>query len=324
MKKTLILATLLAAAAHSQAGVFGSETVVVANRGGGSLSVINAKNDQVKRTVSIAGSEPMYVVYVPKTDRLYVGDRKQNKVHVLHPGTFKVQRSITVGNGVFHMWADGKGKQLWVNNDVDNTISVINLADNSVSTIKVDAKPHDVYLTKDGKTAFVSLLIDGAPDKVYAYDTATLSKTGETVVGEDPHLFFMEQAQQLYVPCQTGGIYVLNRNLSAAANTVALTGTHGIFGSRDGQFAYVTNLPGNQLYTVDTSSQSLVGTALNTTVVTPHNVVINKRDNKLFVTHSGPVADKVTVYSVSPEGALAQTKVLTAGVNPFGITYYKR
>ena len=62
MKKTLIMATLLAASLHSQAGVLPSETVVVANRGGASLSVINAKNDRIKRTVSIAGSEPMYVV----------------------------------------------------------------------------------------------------------------------------------------------------------------------------------------------------------------------------------------------------------------------
>lgn len=324
MKKTMLLAALLAASVHSQAGVLPTETVVVANRGGASLSVINAKNDKIKHTVSIAGSEPMYVVYVPKTDRLYVGDRKQNKVHVLHPGTFKIQRSIAVGNGVFHMWADGKGQHLWVANDVDNTVSVITLADNSVRTLQLDAKPHDVFLTKDGKTAFVSVLIDGAPDKVYAFDTASLSKTGETAVGEDPHLFFMEGAQQLYVPCQTGGVYVLNRNLSAAANTIALTGTHGIYGSRDGQFAYVTNLPGNQLYSLDTSSAALVGSALNTTVITPHNVVINRKDNKLFVTHSGPTADKVTVYSVSSAGALAQTKVLTAGVNPFGLTYYKR
>jgi YVTN family beta-propeller protein len=55
------------------------ESVVVANRGAGSVSFIDPNSNMVTRTLSITGSEPMYVVYVAANDRLYVGDRAGKK-----------------------------------------------------------------------------------------------------------------------------------------------------------------------------------------------------------------------------------------------------
>ena len=108
------------------------EIVVVANRFSGSISFIDAISDQVLETLSIAGSQLMYIVYAPAHDRLYVGDRSQNKVHVIDPASRTLESSIDVGNGVFHMWAGGNGDQLWVNNDIDQTTSVIDLNTNRV------------------------------------------------------------------------------------------------------------------------------------------------------------------------------------------------
>ena len=67
MKKLVLLgavAGLLSGCGGSDAVL--TENVIVTNRGGASLTVIDAKTDVVKQTVSIAGSEPMYVVYVKK------------------------------------------------------------------------------------------------------------------------------------------------------------------------------------------------------------------------------------------------------------------
>ena len=69
------------------------ERVVVANRSGGSISFIDANTNQVLNTLFISGSEPMYVVYVPSTDKLYVGDRAQKKVHIVNPKTQLVENS---------------------------------------------------------------------------------------------------------------------------------------------------------------------------------------------------------------------------------------
>lgn len=300
-----------------------TETVVVTNRGGASLTFIDAATQSVARTLSLPGAEPMYVVYVPKTDRLYVGDRAQNKVHIVHPGTYALEASVDVGRGVFHMWADGQGQQLWVVNDVDNSVSVVNLSDRSVRTIALSQKPHDVFLTADGRTAYVSVLVDGAPDRVLRFDAQTLGQLGDAAVGEDPHLYFVEQDQQLYVANQEGGLFVFGRDLTPVGR-LNLPGTHGIVPSHDGRWLFMTDLPGKRLYSVNTETLALNAPALPVAVNTPHNVVSAQNSSHLFVSHSGPSANQVTSYRVNAVGELTAHATLIAGINPFGIAAYSR
>ena len=56
------------------------------------------------------------------------------------------------GDGVFHMWSDPHDRQLWVNNDIDKTATVIDpVSLNVIATVPMPAdlvadgyKPHDV------------------------------------------------------------------------------------------------------------------------------------------------------------------------------------
>lgn len=301
------------------------EKVVVANRGAGSISFIDASSNQVS-TLAISGSEPMYVVYVPTKDKIFVGDRAGKKIHIINPQTKAVESSITVGNGVFHMWADGLGKQLWVINDIDNTISVIDLNTNTVvKTINVGMKPHDVFLSKDATKAYVSVFnADAAmPDKVYMYSTSDYSKTGEASVGKDPHLYHLPASNKLFVACQSGQVYALNgSNLSVISNN-AFTGAHGIFPSPDNNTVFVTNITGQQLYSINATTGMQNGMPLMALSATPHNIVVNEDGNKIFVTHSGGAATAVSTYTISGTTLTAGTTI-TAGTNPFGLAYYKR
>ena len=55
--------------------------IVVANRLSNSISVINDETNQVIRTVPLPDNgEPMYVVYIPTTGEVAVGDRANNRV----------------------------------------------------------------------------------------------------------------------------------------------------------------------------------------------------------------------------------------------------
>ena len=302
------------------------EIVAVTNRGGASVSLFNATNNQLINTIPISGSEPMYVVYVPVKDKLYVGDRAGKKVHIINPTTKAIESSITVGNGVFHMWADGNGKELWVNNDVDNTISVINLTTNTVSkTINVGIKPHDVFLTKDGTKAYVSVLNSdpNIQDKVYVYSVSNYTKIGEVNVGKDPHLYHLSNSNKLYVPCQSGQVYTLNGNDLSVISNKSFVGAHGIFPSPDQSNLFVTNISGNQIYSINASTSDINGAAINTPSTTPHNVVLNETGNKIFITHSGATSTAVTTYTVN-SATLTAASTITAGLNPFGLTYYKR
>ncbi len=302
------------------------EVVVIANRSGGSISFIDANTNQVTTTLPIMGSMPMYVVYVPTKDKVYVGDRSGKKVHIINPKTKAIESSITVGNGVFHMWADELGKQLWVNNDMDNTISVIDLNTNTVvQTINVDMKPHDVFLSKDGTKAYISVFNsnDMMPDKIYMYNTATYMKTGEANVGKDPHLYLLPSSNKLFVPCQSGEVFTLNGNDLSLISNNAFEGAHGIFPSPNQNTLFVTNITGNQIYSINTTTSMPIGMPIASLSTTPHNIVINEAGDKMFVTHSGAMATAVSTYSVNGSTLTAGTTI-TAGLNPFGLTYYKR
>jgi len=309
----------------SKQGPQKEEIVVVANRGSGSISFVDALSENVVETMSIAGSEPMYVVYVPAHDRIYVGDRAQNKVHVIDPATREVESSIAVGNGVFHMWAGGNGDQLWVNNDVDQTTSVIDLNTNSViETISIGAKPHDVFVTEDGSRAYISVFKPEAEaDQVFMYSTSTFQKTGEQDVGRDPHLYHLLRKDKLYVPCQSGKVFVLDGSDLSVLDDDDYAGAHGIFGTLNQNTLFVTNLPGSQIYSINAIKDTQIGDPAATNPV-PHNLVVNKKASKLFVTHSGGTATTLSVFDIGPREGLTFSKTVTIGTNPFGLAYYQR
>ena len=107
---------------------------IVANRGSGTISVIDAGSKEVLDTLELPAAadeptpEPMYVVHTHNHNRVFVGDRANDRVAVFDAATMTVEGTVPAGQGVFHMWADPQGKQLWVNNDIDNTTTVIDPA----------------------------------------------------------------------------------------------------------------------------------------------------------------------------------------------------
>jgi len=302
------------------------EIVATADRASGSISFVDATNNSTLKTLDIPGSQPMYAVYVSATDKLYVGDRSLNQVHVINPATQSVETSIAVGNGVFHMWADGQGKELWVNNDMDFTTSVINLADNTVTaTIDLGAKPHDVFVNKTATAAYVSIFSGdpAIPDSIFAFSTSTYERTAAVAVGKDPHTFHVDRGDKLYVPCQSGTVYVLKGSDLNEVTTIDIPNSHGLFASPDENYVYVADISGTNLYTIDSSDDTVQGIAVAAPAATPHNLAVNEAGDKLFVTHSGPTATLLSTYTLNA-GAITNETTVPVGTNPFGLAYYKR
>ena len=322
-------------------GHYGSSgDIVVANRNSGSISVINTKTDEVSGTYQLPASpntpEPMYVVYVRTGDRVFVGDRANNQVVVFKASDYSVETTIPVGQGVFHMWADKVGKQLWVNNDIDKTTSVIDLHSNQVvATIPTPADlvsmggiPHDVFLGPLGKIAYISVVgVSGASDYVVQFSTRTFQETGRATVGKDPHLSIPLISRFLYVPCQNSdSVYVLNRFNMNLVETISVPGAHGVDITTNGKILYTTNLPGggtNGLYAIGTRNNQVIGTT-NTPYPVPHNIALTTDSKKLYLTHSGGTSDKVTVYRISNHNPVPEfLKEITVELNPFGLAYAK-
>lgn len=318
----------------------GSGDIVVANRNSGSISVIDTKTDEVSSTYQLPTGpntpEPMYVVYVKRGHRVFVGDRANNQVVVFNSSDYGVETTIPVGQGVFHMWADRVGKQLWVNNDVDNTTSVIDLHSLQViatvptpaDLVSMGGKPHDVFLGPLGRIAYVSIVgVAGASDYVVQFSTSTFQETDRAAVGKDPHLSIPLISRYLYVPCQNSDeVYVLNRFNMDLVETISVPGAHGAIMTTNGKYFYTTNLPGagtSGLFAIKTRTNQVVGST-DTPYPVPHNVAVNRSSNKIYLTHSGGTSDKVTVYKISNHNPVpVYLKEITVELNPFGLAFAK-
>jgi DNA-binding beta-propeller fold protein YncE len=313
-----------------------SGNIIVANRASGTISVINSLTDEVTGTFSLPGNnaEPMYVVFTRQGQRVFVGDRANSQVVVFRSSDFSVETTIPVGNGVFHMWADPQGKQLWVNSDIDKNTSVIDLHTLQViAVIPTPADlvadggiPHDVILDPNRDFAYLSVLgLSGVSDYVVQFSTTTFEETGRAAVGKDPHLSLSVNNRFLFVPCQnSNAVYVINRNNMSVAEIINVPGAHGAGMPVNGKTFYTTNLTGggtNGLYAISTRNNSIIGST-DTPYPVPHNIAMLPSAKKIYVTHSGAASDKVTVYEVSNRNPVPVFLTeITVGLNPFGLSF---
>ncbi len=312
----------------------GDGTIVVANRASGDLTLIDVETDNATTLAMPAGenqSEPMYVVH--KNGNVYVGDRANNRIVVFDKWDWSVIGEVPAGNGVFHMWAQPGGNQLWVNNDIDNTITVINTGNLEViTTIDLPAdlvadggKPHDVILNRT--SAYVTLVgLSGDNDVVIRYTLKNFKEKARADIGKDPHVTIDPRKGRLYVASQDSGeIRVLRRNNLSLVTVIEAPGAHGIDIRNNAKIVYATNISGggtDALYTINTQSNKMIGEPVDTPYPTPHNLVLTKPNKKLYVTHSGSTADKVTVYTVSNANPVpVYLTEVTTGLNPFGLEF---
>jgi len=105
--------------------------------------------------------------------------------------------------------------------------------------------------------------------------------------------------------------------------SLAISGSHGIFGTPAQDYVYVADIGNSELYSIKSSDNSIQSSAVSTPAATAHNLAVNEAGDKLFVTHSGGTATLLSTYTLSGGDITAETSV-TVGTNPFGLAYYKR
>ena len=126
------------------------------------------------------------------------------------------------------------------------------------------------------------------------------------------------------MPAQNSNrVSVFDRRTLELVAELSVPGAHGAGMSPNGQVFYATNLPGggtDGLFAIDTGTNAIIGSS-DTPYPVPHNVVVTKND-RLYVTHSGATADKVTIYEVTSSAPLpVLVGEVTVGTNPFGLAY---
>jgi YVTN family beta-propeller protein len=330
------LAAFLVCSSLAEAGPL-RQDIVVTNRGAGSISVIDAATHIVTHYALPAGnasSEPMYAAYASASHQLYVGDRGNDRVVVFDVRDYSVLGSIPVGDGVWHMWEDAARGQLWVNNDVDKSISVINTSTNAVITTiptptdlnSLGGKPHDVILDPTEPFAYVTMIgVEGDNDFVVKYSTETFLEVNRAAVGKDPHVSLTAANNLLYVPTQNANeVRILDRSTLDFVTAIPVPNAHGAGMLPGGARFYTTNIAGggsNGLVTIDTSTSAVIDTD-STAASLPHNIAIAPDGSELFLTHSGPASTTVSIFKLAGVGSPdnpAFHESVTVGTNPFGI-----
>lgn len=336
----LVLITLVCTPSLTFAAGMGK--IVTANRGSGTISIIDAGSDQVIDTVNLPvdadypnNPEPMYVVNTSANNRVWVGDRANNRVVVFDGNSFIVEASVPAGNGVFHMWADQAGHQLWVVNDIDDTVTIIDpqtltiieTVDMPADLTDLEAKPHDVMLDPQGDFAYVSFIfpLGFGNDVVVQFDTSTFQELNRADVGNDPHLSFNRKNGQLYVPCQgADAIFILDAFDLSFVDMIDLNNAHGAITSTNSKRFYTTNISDNgvdAVFAIDTTTNTVLGSADSLNSV-PHNLTLTPNGKKLYLTHSGP-NNTVSIFETVKNSSPIFLYAIEVGDNPFGLTHVR-
>lgn len=133
-------------------------------------SPIWARDFIVTGTIPV-GSFPESAVLTPNGKELYVGNRNSGTVSVIDTATRTVSQTISVGASPHAMVVRHDGRSVYLL--VDEALVVIRTSDRSMRSYPLRGRSHDLALTPDDSSLYVSRVYEG----VYAIDTETMHGT---------------------------------------------------------------------------------------------------------------------------------------------------
>ena len=219
---------------------------------------------------------------------VYVPNSESNTVSVIDPTTFKVVRTVPVGEQPQHVVPSWDLKTLWVNNDIGNSLTPIDAATGQFGTPVPVHDPYNLYFTPDGKSAMV------------------MAEADKQIVFRDPHTMAVQQV--LHVPCEgvnhadfapDGSYFIASCEFSGQLLKVN-TATRSLVGvidlekgampqdvkiSPDGKAWYVADMATNGLWELNGDQFKLTG--FLPTGAGAHGLYVSRDSKDLYVTNRG-------------------------------------
>uniref|UniRef100_A0A7S1THC1 SMP-30/Gluconolactonase/LRE-like region domain-containing protein n=1 Tax=Compsopogon caeruleus TaxID=31354 RepID=A0A7S1THC1_9RHOD len=312
-------------------------TLVIANRGSGTLSVVDPITLANITEVTLPDhGMPMYVNSVPATGEVWVGDRNNSRMVIYKiDGTELVYDGyVPVEAGVFHSITTQVPKTrnpaVWVTCDTAKVTVVIDvLSRGRICTIPTPKRirnsygfPHDV--TSNGRFGYVTYL-NSSLNKgfVLAYDLQyRCHARAKYATAVDPHVGIWGRSR-LVVAAQGGVVSVLQPGILTLRNRNRQPSPHGVTITRDGKLAYVTNIMNGGMMAVVVyqlpSGRLLECPMVMTSIGGPHNVDTSLDERRLFITHSMPSVN--TAFEIGDDGCVEPNSEVQffSGSVPFGL-----
>ncbi|WP_158839009.1 hypothetical protein [Polaribacter sp. L3A8] len=302
----------------------------VANRGSNTITYHNTENLSLLGTTSLPdGTQPTYVAYSRKKNRIYTGGLENGMLYEINSETFKIERSVLVGLGAFHLWLNDSVDQLWVNN-INSSVKTTTVVDLNTFTVKqtinlpstlglsTNAIQHDVIINPQGNFAYVTILDGMNTSHLVQYNTDDFSIANTFEFGGDGHVGFFNNS--LYSLSQNAGEIKQHQpdNLTEIEN-ISFSGSHGVTASAN--YLFAADLPNGRLGVID--AQNNITSTLNTSFDATHNLAVNNSGNKLIVSYSGGAQTKIELFDIT-NGQLTSNTTLDSGTNPFGVAFIQK
>lgn len=314
-----------------------SDHVAVANRGSGSVSIINPATLKVVANYTIAApSEPMYLGLSPDKSELWVGDRARSGLVILEMKGNSLSEIgfLPTPQGLFHSMTTQERvpyRLTWTTTDVANVVVVHDVTTRrQLATIErpdivteQGGFPHDV--TTNAKYAFVTY-IGNANGKGYvaSYDTTTFNMLAILETLKDPHVAVRGDSQ-LGIAAQGGEVLLVSTPDLRVLARKREPSPHGISLSFDRHRLYVANIAEDGRRALVTFRMRNLARFscpfVRSLRPVPHNIKTSSDDTKIFVTHSGATAFTVSVFNIDKNGCPKprSERLIETGLNPFGL-----
>jgi YVTN family beta-propeller protein len=245
---------------------------------------------------------------------VYVPNSGANTVDVIDPKTFKIVDHFRVGRQPQHVVPSWDLKDLWVLNDLGDSVTHIDPATGKKGKTILVQDPYNMYYTPDGKYAIV---VAERLKRLDFHDPATMKLVSSTPVpcrGVD-HMDFSADGTYLIASCEFSALLV---KVDVASRKV--TGTlplkegampQDVKLSPDGKVFYVADMMGNGVYLIDGASFKVLG--FLPTGKGAHGLYSSRDSKVLYVSNRGE--GTVSVVDFATRG-VAHKWVLGKGASP--------
>lgn len=223
----------------------------------------------------------------------------------------KVIKTVTVGSEPFGLVVSPDNKFVYVANNADNTVSVIETKTNTVQTVISSVpNPADIAISSDGSKLYVSNEVE--PGTVTLVDLSNGNST-ETIngFGSRPYwLALTPDGTQLWVSNFGGNtVDIVDTTTDAIISSIVVgAGASGVGFIPNGRKAYVS--ADHSVYVIDTASKAVIKSILIGN--TPLGLAVTPTGNAVYVIdlHGSKDSSKVEVIDTATD---TLTKVIHMG-----------
>jgi len=256
----------------------------------------------------------------------------------------QINRSIKSGNGIMLFLLtlviilyclEGFAQTAYITNFNDGTVSVIDIATNTVSaTITVGSGPRGVSVSLDGTKVYIT---NTTQNTVSVINTATNTVSATITVGSHPQgISVSPDGTKVYVANYSNNtVSVINTANNTVSGTIAVgNGPLGAFITPDGTKLYVANGGSNSVSVINTVTNTVsevipVGSGPRGVSVSPDGTLVyvaNQSDHTVSVisvaTNTVSATIPVGIFPIA-FGNFISTYTAPAGITQFSIDNYQ-